>query len=682
MAFALRTKSPCEVRVTNQRKDGSVFVNLITMHPVLDCATGCARLVIVTQREETKALLAGGQARDDAAAMGAAIPREMVFSEPALPRPCAAPTRALSGSAPSGFAPEERDTYWVGSPVRHHVNALRGLLVLRAGSTVAGGGSKFFLDFLHAHWQQLGRLESDGDTLLDTRLSLHSNSVMLDAMEQLEGMLGFCRDAEKLLGDMASAGDASSTPASSRAEATYSERIHALYDRAVKMEGGARGVGKGAKHRLRDAIASPLAQTGRRFSQDARTWASVASRASVKSAGQTDGSSEEDETATCAQSSVHDGGAADASESPPHKRSKRSDGKAPRESTLEKLSAHHRMLLYMLVFDVWRDLLVSSAGSELQASLAASAVEAEQELGRQLAYCITSLPSDTDQWIRLFISCVQDLDRIAVVVCDMSCCEAPILYANAGFTKMTKFALEEVVGRSCRFMQGPDSDPEAVEAIRDSIRSGTQAHVRLLNYRKGPEPTTRCPQLPVRSVRIAPLTSSCCAWRRQGRQQLRQHALVAARLRPRRPLCLHGLDQHRGRRVVRTDEAAALSGRSSQQAPPRAHRPARASQCARARLARPHGHDGREGRAARAPELHPQWTEHHPQQPAQRLQRRVRSKVVDGRKGLDGCAVGPQPPALEDIVRGAGRRRSRRRRRRPSGQRRRPGQRCAFDGRW
>lgn len=142
------------------------------------------------------------------------------------------------------------------------------------------------------------------------------------------------------------------------------------------------------------------------------------------------------------------------------------------------------MLLHMLIFDAWHDLIASPTGATLQATLAESEVEADQRLSQQIKYCITSLPSNTDEWIRLFISCIQDLDGIGVIICDMSLSYAPIIYANSGFQSMTGYSLEEVVGRSCRFLQGPKSDPEAIEAIRDSIRSGTQTDVRLINYRK------------------------------------------------------------------------------------------------------------------------------------------------------------------------------------------------------
>ena len=37
-------------------------------------------------------------------------------------------------------------------------------------------------------------------------------------------------------------------------------------------------------------------------------------------------------------------------------------------------------------------------------------------------------------------------------------------------------------------MQGPDTDPKAVAIIREAIKTGSEATVRILNYRKGGEP--------------------------------------------------------------------------------------------------------------------------------------------------------------------------------------------------
>jgi hypothetical protein len=40
-----------------------------------------------------------------------------------------------------------------------------------------------------------------------------------------------------------------------------------------------------------------------------------------------------------------------------------------------------------------------------------------------------------------------------------------------------------VLGRNCRFLQGPETDPKAVEKIRNAIEDGVDMSVCLLNYR-------------------------------------------------------------------------------------------------------------------------------------------------------------------------------------------------------
>ena len=45
----------------------------------------------------------------------------------------------------------------------------------------------------------------------------------------------------------------------------------------------------------------------------------------------------------------------------------------------------------------------------------------------------------------------------------------PIVYTNKGFEKLTGYATKDVLGRNCRFLQGPDTDPKTIEKIRQSI---------------------------------------------------------------------------------------------------------------------------------------------------------------------------------------------------------------------
>jgi len=62
--------------------------------------------------------------------------------------------------------------------------------------------------------------------------------------------------------------------------------------------------------------------------------------------------------------------------------------------------------------------------------------------------------------------------------------DAPIIYVNRGFEVLTGYAREDVVGRNCRFLQGPDSDPQTVARIRTAVQRGESLIVDLLNYRK------------------------------------------------------------------------------------------------------------------------------------------------------------------------------------------------------
>nr|BCM29535.1 phototropin [Apopellia endiviifolia] len=74
------------------------------------------------------------------------------------------------------------------------------------------------------------------------------------------------------------------------------------------------------------------------------------------------------------------------------------------------------------------------------------------------------------------------------VVSDATRPDYPILYASAGFFDMTGYAPKEVIGRNCRFLQGPETDQEDIERIRSALKDGKTFCGRLLNYRKNGTP--------------------------------------------------------------------------------------------------------------------------------------------------------------------------------------------------
>nr|AML79423.1 putative LOV domain-containing protein [Apocynum androsaemifolium] len=74
------------------------------------------------------------------------------------------------------------------------------------------------------------------------------------------------------------------------------------------------------------------------------------------------------------------------------------------------------------------------------------------------------------------------------VVSDATKPECPIMYASSGFFTMTGYSSKEVIGRNCRFLQGPETDQQEVEKIRNAVRTGSSYCGRLLNYKKDGTP--------------------------------------------------------------------------------------------------------------------------------------------------------------------------------------------------
>ena len=74
-------------------------------------------------------------------------------------------------------------------------------------------------------------------------------------------------------------------------------------------------------------------------------------------------------------------------------------------------------------------------------------------------------------------------DVAGVVVADATRPGFPLTYVSPGFEALTGYRAEQVLGRSCHFLQGPETDPRAIEVLAGALASGTEAYVTILNYR-------------------------------------------------------------------------------------------------------------------------------------------------------------------------------------------------------
>src|SRR5438132_16419 len=64
----------------------------------------------------------------------------------------------------------------------------------------------------------------------------------------------------------------------------------------------------------------------------------------------------------------------------------------------------------------------------------------------------------------------------------------PIIYVNPAFERITGYRMDEVLGRNCRFLQGPDTDPATVDVMRQAIAERQDCQVVIRNYRKDGAP--------------------------------------------------------------------------------------------------------------------------------------------------------------------------------------------------
>ncbi|KAL1527527.1 hypothetical protein AB1Y20_008917 [Prymnesium parvum] len=86
-------------------------------------------------------------------------------------------------------------------------------------------------------------------------------------------------------------------------------------------------------------------------------------------------------------------------------------------------------------------------------------------------------------WMLAFVS-VAGTFPMALAITDVTIPGNPLLFVNSEFTRITGYSRQEALGKNCKFLQGEDTEPGAVNKIRQALDDQSSCQVRLLNYRK------------------------------------------------------------------------------------------------------------------------------------------------------------------------------------------------------
>jgi diguanylate cyclase (GGDEF)-like protein/PAS domain S-box-containing protein len=96
-------------------------------------------------------------------------------------------------------------------------------------------------------------------------------------------------------------------------------------------------------------------------------------------------------------------------------------------------------------------------------------------------------PKYAEERLRLLESCVENAND-AIVITEASAINEPdgpkIVYVNKAFSRMTGYSLEEVIGKTPRFLQGPNTQRSELDKIRQAISRREPVRAELINQHK------------------------------------------------------------------------------------------------------------------------------------------------------------------------------------------------------
>ncbi|MFI3122436.1 MAG: PAS domain-containing protein, partial [Methylococcales bacterium] len=91
---------------------------------------------------------------------------------------------------------------------------------------------------------------------------------------------------------------------------------------------------------------------------------------------------------------------------------------------------------------------------------------------------------DSSGLIPQILSAILDECVNGVTLADPDLEDAPTVYANKAFERLTGYSQEDIIGHNCRFLQGEDRDQPARYEIAEAMKNNEALEVTLRNYKK------------------------------------------------------------------------------------------------------------------------------------------------------------------------------------------------------
>ncbi|MEF8813071.1 MAG: bacterio-opsin activator domain-containing protein [Halovenus sp.] len=135
------------------------------------------------------------------------------------------------------------------------------------------------------------------------------------------------------------------------------------------------------------------------------------------------------------------------------------------------------------------------ASEAIDADVSAYIPKAEPDAHEQLAAAVDELavrevsgyrdiPTPTVETIIRAI----DEAPVGITISDPVLPDNPLVYLNEAYEDITGYEREDVLGRNCRFLQGPETSEEPVRKMREAVDNREPVSVELLNYREDGSP--------------------------------------------------------------------------------------------------------------------------------------------------------------------------------------------------